>query len=942
MALRDLYGAGEAAASMGSGLFASVPAGLYGLLSLELGPEEAERRMKMIQDYWTYQPRTPEGEAALRAAGDAGKLLDAPFKLMGDKTMELTGSPAAAAAAYSVPQVATGLFAGSRLAKGLDMGDVSRVQPQFKRQKGVIAARAPNTTPSLPSPTVARAVDPVTSQQLMSSPSGVVPGITVQASHFSTDPNLEAIRAGNYGSNWAGGEAPRLTGPIGSEIRPRVFAYENVPGMKPEAGVGPNRYDFEVAGIYDLSADPEGLVAAARQIAKEKAGNRRVNPQASQNEVANLYEQFIRDAGYRGVVDRKAKQGSSLVLFEDVDLTGKLDTAREAHGLLASRLGGNVPPETAGLMGQAAGVGTSLNVDVPRVGKLYRGSPNVRSPQKLTAEQRRLSGMAIEGIDAADWYVRDAMNNARMTSGQYEPMRQIGAGLAITSPQMKVAGNAVEGARAYYQNLVGDAIQAGRFPADMAVSMRKILDDEAADIGRKRGSFLNNEMQYFPELTQGTTIDMQMKRAGGYRQASDALTDNQYEYMERVTKKIADKLNEEKAGGRYWKPDDVQAAIWTAQKMRDEGTTSSVAGGNFVDAYQNMTASMPWETRPGVPNTTGGFPTQSMNTGFTDPQQLMYQDLTRGLIDEWGNAVVPREMGLLQMPSHRGMGVWEAERNPNVVSNIVTPMASGRVAGQAKVDAGLGNWERTVDPNTGKYVEQYKSAGTGRESKLLELLYDTDMDPSVAKATDAAAAVQGLALDQAGAAYTRPIMGKGPGYAQNFADIKMKNFDKQSLAGFEGTLSKIYKSPEFIKKHPAAKDMEIIVTPGKDGVQAFRPYTEARTTEGAAESLKKNAAAKAAINAAIKKYGETASDFEGYGAPDVSWGVAPSRYLGYDDYLSAIKQSGMTDQALAAYSKVRPFIEKHQEWYAKQYPEQVQRQINASRPAALRQGGLFQ
>ena len=88
--------------AMGSGLYQSSKAGLTGLANLPGGIDNAVKSME--ESYDGYQPQTIEGAGAIHALGKVGEVVDKPFKWLGDKTLDITGSPAAATAAYTIPQ----------------------------------------------------------------------------------------------------------------------------------------------------------------------------------------------------------------------------------------------------------------------------------------------------------------------------------------------------------------------------------------------------------------------------------------------------------------------------------------------------------------------------------------------------------------------------------------------------------------------------------------------------------------------------------------------------------------------------------------------------------------------------------------------------------------------------------------------------------------------
>jgi hypothetical protein len=91
----------EAAATIGSSILGSVPAGLEGLFTLaRTGDREAaEARINEIQEALTYMPSSQGSMDALQAAAGPLEALAAPSEFMGQQTLDITGSPALATAA---------------------------------------------------------------------------------------------------------------------------------------------------------------------------------------------------------------------------------------------------------------------------------------------------------------------------------------------------------------------------------------------------------------------------------------------------------------------------------------------------------------------------------------------------------------------------------------------------------------------------------------------------------------------------------------------------------------------------------------------------------------------------------------------------------------------------------------------------------------------------
>ena len=100
-----LKGYGETAASLLSGLGASIPAGYSGLVELARtrDPEKAAEEIGRRQAAMTYEPRTASGKRSTESAAALLENLNIPAQYVGDKAFEATGdSPLAGAAAQTL------------------------------------------------------------------------------------------------------------------------------------------------------------------------------------------------------------------------------------------------------------------------------------------------------------------------------------------------------------------------------------------------------------------------------------------------------------------------------------------------------------------------------------------------------------------------------------------------------------------------------------------------------------------------------------------------------------------------------------------------------------------------------------------------------------------------------------------------------------------------
>lgn len=128
---RQVTGAMEAAGALGTGLAGAVPAGLEGLFKFARtgSPLEAAQRVEQVQQALTYQPRTQEGQEALSAVGEVLSPLSAPSEFLGQKTLDITGSPALATLVEVGVDPVDKLLPGLKAAGAGALGAMAAVPP---------------------------------------------------------------------------------------------------------------------------------------------------------------------------------------------------------------------------------------------------------------------------------------------------------------------------------------------------------------------------------------------------------------------------------------------------------------------------------------------------------------------------------------------------------------------------------------------------------------------------------------------------------------------------------------------------------------------------------------------------------------------------------------------------------------------------------------------
>lgn len=122
----------------------------------------------------------------------------------------------------------------------------------------------------------------------------------LKLTHFSPQENLKELDPEFHGTGLLGAERKRAAN------YPKLYpkrSYFGLPGYEKEQGLGNNRYSASVPkdSVYDFQADPDNLYPSSAEI--EKAGYAPMDSGAK----TTLYEKRIKDAGYKGYLNKAAK-----------------------------------------------------------------------------------------------------------------------------------------------------------------------------------------------------------------------------------------------------------------------------------------------------------------------------------------------------------------------------------------------------------------------------------------------------------------------------------------------------------------------------------------------------------------------------------------------------------------------------------------------------------
>lgn len=512
-------------------------------------------------------------------------------------------------------------------------------------------------------------------------PSGIAPGEVLPVRHYSTQQNPDVLRGVAYGSNWAGAERGRLSKVTGEPVANRVMFYTG--DRAPESGVGANLTEMNLPGMYNMREDAEGFYRQARGAVSARSSSRQINPGAADtDEVMNIAETLMRDAGYRGAYDPKGGWGFS---FEDIDLRpGAIDTLHAREQLQASMRNRELPANIENLgrdkeVGRALKGGPYYNPERYGATGQYKGYPEgVDTPAKYGAFQKGWNEKVEAGKGSRMWYDESSATMNRLTGGNIGDFLDMATSMGPTSKNTPVRDNWLYGVEGLYQRAAGHPVRTGMYPGPMAAELQQGWADPFKMPGQRkvtgyRNSFLR---PMIPEVPKGVVADVWMSRGSGFD--TPAFTPLQTDAIERTMSKSVDKMNQNLSPWEMpWDESQAQAAGWTTTKARWEDTPLDKAGVSMMDMAEQSAGHMPYEARPGE-----SFAAQHPILSLENQplQQQYFHDVNRMLTDDYGRNIIDVQMGLFELPSMRGQGVWGSQYNPNSVGRPVMRTAYGDVS----------------------------------------------------------------------------------------------------------------------------------------------------------------------------------------------------------------------------------------------------------------------
>lgn len=320
------------------------------------------------------------------------------------------------------------------------------------------------------------------------------------------------------------------------------------------------------------------------------------------------------------------------------------ETSRRVDGEVQPTDGDRVRPEVPDLRQ----VGTT--------GQVVGAPEGMDSKQKVGALRRKMRGLAKEGVSQRFWYEQSGQALLDITNNNKEDADKLAQVIAITSPGTPVEPNFNYALQAYYQYAAGETVKTGRFPEKMSEKIINVFEGKDWG-GRKTNEFYNNIMRVIdPSRTQGVTVDVWMVRAFGFD--TDAPTPAQYSFVENEVQKISNQLG--------WEPQQVQAAIWTAQKAKDEGTDVNAAGFNYANALEKSLGQISWESIPGA---TSAHMQEMFNAPYEQLQEY-HVAISKALQDENGIDFIANRLGILSPGIVEAPGFFEGKVSPGSQTEV--------------------------------------------------------------------------------------------------------------------------------------------------------------------------------------------------------------------------------------------------------------------------------
>jgi hypothetical protein len=314
----------------------------------------------------------------------------------------------------------------------------------------------------------------------------------------------------------------------------------------------------------------------------------------------------------------------------------------------------------------------------------YRGSEAFGgiNPSKLGSMRKDYVELMEQGADAYKWYDEASGDILRLTGGVTPRADDLANILAVTSSGTPVGSNTMYAFKGWNQMLADQPLSTGKYPTAMGEAIKKQIETEAGTAsGLKRSPFSAGLSVGWrgQDFANRPVHDIHDVRAWGI---TDPKTGRPWEkgvgaaghrFLDEQGAWVSDKANSVKLAGKDdWTPYRAQAAAWTAQKMRKEGTGAAEAGrhyGDFINDYSSQI------TRSWTPGATTGH----MQGLLSDPalQKRFNDELESVISGPGGIDMIAHRLGALSDKTLPNAGLYEGRPEAGFASLLPVGKATG-------------------------------------------------------------------------------------------------------------------------------------------------------------------------------------------------------------------------------------------------------------------------
>ena len=309
-----------------------------------------------------------------------------------------------------------------------------------------------------------------------------------------------------------------------------------------------------------------------------------------------------------------------------------------------------------------------LLMDRSALKELTGAPPNIRTEEDRAALVEKFRQMALVGEAGRFWYDQSAEGFLAAAHGDRLAAMKMAALAALYSPKTPVPDNGRRAILAYYDALHDMAIEAsGTHPA-VKMKAQQVMDATSFEgvlgvfRGQKVSAFQQNLIDMFAPGhadADAVTIDIWMMRAAGFE--NEAPSEAQYGWTSEVVRDVAKQLG--------WKPKEVQAAVWIAQKAETEKTSTKKAGFHFGDSFLRIGAQFDAESMP-----TSELRDQ-LTPGIENATAEQLQAYHAAKMAAVQDALKTIGAALSSAPT--GFGYWLGETNPVTAFYVPAPFLGG-------------------------------------------------------------------------------------------------------------------------------------------------------------------------------------------------------------------------------------------------------------------------